>query len=118
MNSRSSTLFRNAAAFTLLELLVVIAIIMILAALLLPVLGRSMVKAKQIQCLNQLRQAGLAMQSFAHDHQDRFPMQVPMKDGGSLEANREFFLANTNLSFSPRHFVALSNELVAPRLAV
>jgi prepilin-type processing-associated H-X9-DG protein len=108
---------QNVKAFTLLELLVVIAIIMILAAMLLPAISRSMVKAKQVQCLSQLRQVGLAMLSFAHDHQDRFPMQVPMNAGGSIEANREFFLANTNLSFSSRHFVALSNELANPRLA-
>lgn len=114
MNLRQRQIIK---AFTLLELLVVIAIIMILAAMLLPAIGRSMVKAKQVQCLNQLRQIGLGMLSFGHDHQDRFPMQVPMSDGGSLEANREFFLANTNLSFSPRHFVALSNELAIPRLA-
>src|SRR6185295_13718876 len=61
---------------------------------------------------------GLAMQSFAHDHQDRFPMQVPMRDGGSAEANMEFLAANTNLSFSPSHFRALSNDLGSVRVLV
>src|SRR3954465_11107528 len=118
MNLRRSNPGARERAFTILELLVVIAIIMFVAALLLPAIGRSMIKAKQIQCLNQLRQVGLAMQLFAHDHRDRFPMQTPMSEGGSLEAKREVFLANTNLSFSARHFIALANELVAPRLAV
>jgi prepilin-type N-terminal cleavage/methylation domain-containing protein/prepilin-type processing-associated H-X9-DG protein len=60
-------------AFTLIELLVVIAIIAILAALLLPTLGRAKDSAKSIQCLNQMRQISLATRLYAEENNDEFP---------------------------------------------
>src|SRR3954467_6661176 len=76
---------RLTRAFSLIELLVVIAIIVILAAMLLPVLNRGKMRAKQIQCVNNMREMGLAFNSFAHDHESRFPMQVATNAGGALE---------------------------------
>jgi prepilin-type N-terminal cleavage/methylation domain-containing protein/prepilin-type processing-associated H-X9-DG protein len=68
-------------AFTLMELLVVIAIMGIIAALLLPVLSRAKARAWQTQCLNNLRQAGLAIQLYAGENDDVLPgpalVQIP-----------------------------------------
>jgi len=73
---------------SLIELLYVIAIITLLAALLLPALSQGQARARQIQCVNHLHEAGVALASFANDHDGRFPMAVPGSAGGSLDAPR------------------------------
>jgi prepilin-type N-terminal cleavage/methylation domain-containing protein/prepilin-type processing-associated H-X9-DG protein len=64
---------RAKSAFTLTELLVVIAIISILAALLLPALSSGRDAGRKAQCLSNLRQIGIAIQTYAADNDGTIP---------------------------------------------
>src|SRR5947209_16578789 len=64
---------RRQAGFTLIELLVVIAIIAILAAILFPVFAQAREKARQVTCLSNLRQVGMATQMYMQDHDETVP---------------------------------------------
>src|ERR1700676_3675353 len=67
--------------FTLIELLVVIAIIAVLIALLLPAVQAAREAARRAQCVNNLKQIGLAMHNY-HSTYDCFPPAVTADDQG------------------------------------
>ena len=68
----SHSVMRRLNAFTLVELLVVIAIIGILVALLLPAVNSARESSRRTQCLNQMKQIGLAILNHESSLQ-RFP---------------------------------------------
>ena len=68
---------RHRRAFTLIELLVVIAIIAILAAILFPIFASAKERARQVRCLNNLKQLSTAFQLYVDDHQGLTPRVAP-----------------------------------------
>ena len=71
--------------FTLVELLVVIAIIGILVALLLPAIQAAREAARRSQCMNNLKQIGIALQNYVSVHKT-LPVGASLQEGSTWSA--------------------------------
>ena len=67
---------RSRRGFTLIELLVVISIIAVLASLIAPAVQSARRAARKLECLNNIRQVGIAMQNFASANNGALPSMV------------------------------------------
>lgn len=97
--------------FSLIELLVVVAIVGLLAAILLPAFSRARARSSRISCVCNLKQVGVAFRTWALDHNDKYPMQVSITNGGTME-----FTANAANPMVFTHFAVMSNELSTPKI--
>jgi prepilin-type N-terminal cleavage/methylation domain-containing protein/prepilin-type processing-associated H-X9-DG protein len=70
--------------FTLIEILVVIAIISVLASILFPVFARARAKARQAQCISNLRQLATAFSMYTSDYDETFPGAPNGPAGGGM----------------------------------
>lgn len=75
-------------SFTLIELLVVVAIIAILAAMLLPVLGRAREKARRTVCMGNLKQCGMSLAMYADEWDSQVPYSYPRPNGCTSQCYR------------------------------
>jgi prepilin-type processing-associated H-X9-DG protein len=102
---------KSQSGIALWEVALVIATVVLVAICLFPLsLSRSRARASRISCVSQLKSICLAHRLFANDNGDQFPFALSNERGGSLS------FANTPQV--SRHFEALSNELVTPKILI
>lgn len=94
---------------TIIEVLVIVVCLVALAgAILLPGLARSRARSSRINCANGMKQIGLSFRSWSLDNNGRFPMQVSVNSGGTME------LVASGMVYP--HFQVMSNELSTPKI--
>jgi len=99
----------NRGAFSLIELFVLMACVALLGLLVLPAIARRHARASRVNCVNNLKQIGLAFRTWALDNQDKYPMEVAVTNGGTMEIiDGPAFV----------HFLVMSNELSTPKILI
>ena len=95
-------------ALTLIEVLMVVAILVVLVVVFLPALASTRRQSPRINCLNYLKEIGLAYRVWAGDNGGKYPMQISVTNGGSME-----MVATGNVT---QTFLVMSNELSTPQI--
>ncbi len=98
---------KKKSGFTLIELLVVIAIIAILAAILFPVFAKAREKARQTNCMNNLKSLGTAIMMYSQDYDELYPfayLDTTYLAGGTATnwyGNLQPYIKNTQIYLCP-----------------
>lgn len=95
---------------TLTEVLVILVVVAVLIVILLPFLAATKKKSSRVGCPNNLKQIALAFRIWEGDNNDKYPMQVSVKEGGAMES-----VATGNVAAV---FQVMSNELGTPKLLI
>ena len=96
------------AAMTLFEVGVVIAVLLVVAALFLSASSSAKRRSQSVNCVNNLKQVGIAFRLFEGDYQDKYPMAVSATQGGAME-----LIATGNVIAC---FQVMSNYLSTPKI--
>jgi prepilin-type N-terminal cleavage/methylation domain-containing protein len=95
-------------ALTLFEVLVVIAVLAVLVAVVLPDHSRANRRSGKINCINNLKEMGVAYRIWEGDNGDKYPMEVSVTNGGAME-----LVVTGNVLVN---FLVMSNELSTPKI--
>jgi hypothetical protein len=90
--------------------------LLVMPAMLLPALAKAKQRAQEINCVNNLKQVGLAFKVWELDHGDQYPFNVSTNTGGTAELSArgsDGFERNALLNF-----MVLSNELSTPKILI
>jgi prepilin-type processing-associated H-X9-DG protein len=97
-------------AFSRLDLVIAMTLGIVLAMVFLSSLADARRKTQRIDCVENLKQVGLAFRIWSTDSSSDYPTAVSTNRGGSKE------YTGTNDAF--RHFLVMSNELMTPKILV
>jgi competence protein ComGC len=95
-------------ALTLTEVVIVVGLIAFLVALVLPALLPHHSTRQRINCINNLKEVGIAFRVWAGDNNGKYPMAVSVTNGGAME-----LVATGNVAAC---FLVMSNELTTPKI--
>jgi prepilin-type N-terminal cleavage/methylation domain-containing protein/prepilin-type processing-associated H-X9-DG protein len=115
--ARSSAGRTRLRGFTLIELLVVIAIIAVLIALLLPAIQQAREAARRSQCVNNLKQFGIALHNYA-DNYGGFPIDGTHSVQAKLLPYIDAATVNDLLNFSLTSTSVQNSSAITAKIAV
>jgi len=89
-----------------LDALAILGALTLMSLIAIPMLASNRLRSDKVVCANNLRQISAAMQIWANDHNDRFPQDTPLSEGGTSQHP-----LGVNVWL---HFSWISNELGSP----